>query len=165
MLQRYAGSDSPDARPDEDFDEITRNAPKASLSESIGSMFRSDQTPPFPQLVAQLFSQSNGSQRAGLLNMLLSTVGPMLFSQVMKQNGLSGLAGLLGGGQTQVTPQEAEQIPPDAVRDLAAQAQQQNPSIVDRISDYYAENPEVVKTLGTSALSSVLSGMANSFGR
>lgn len=164
-LKQYADNSQENPRAQEDFDQISRQAPKSSIADGISGLFRSDQTPPFPQLAAQLFSHSNGQQRAGLLNMLLSAVGPMLFSQILKGKGLSGLGDLFAGGQTQVTPQQAEQIPPDAVQDIAAQAQEQNPSIVDRIGDFYADHPDLVKSLGSGAVSSVLSRMASSFGK
>ena len=38
----------------------------------LAAAFRSDQTPPFGQMVSRLFSQSGGQQQAGLLNTLLA---------------------------------------------------------------------------------------------
>ncbi len=61
------------------------------------------------------------------------------------------------GGRTQVTPEEAERIPPDTVRRLASAAEKQDPSVVDKISQFYAQHPTVVKALGAGALGSALS--------
>ena len=39
---------------------------------------------------------------------------------------------------------------------MAAEAEKKDPSIVDRISQLYAQQPQLVKTLGAAALSVVL---------
>ncbi|HKQ52922.1 MAG TPA: hypothetical protein VJT74_11170 [Pyrinomonadaceae bacterium] len=59
-----------------------------------------------------------------------------------------------------MTPEQAQQIPPDAVEQIAQHAQKEDPSIVDRISDFYSEHPTLVKTLGTAALTILLSRLA-----
>lgn len=160
ILEQYTGSGNQPANADNDFDQVTQAAPRPAMADGIAAAFRSDQTPPFAQMVSQMFGQASGQERAGLLNMLISVVGPGLVSQVLGQQGLSGLAGMLGGGQTQVTPQQAEQVPPEAVGQVAAQAEQQDPSIIERVSDFFADNPALVKTLGTAALGLVMSRMA-----
>jgi hypothetical protein len=82
--------------------------------------------------------------------------------------GLGGVLGQLGGmlssGQQQVPPEVAAQVPPQAVEQLAQQAQQQDPSIVDRVSDFYAQNPTVVKTLGAVALGIAMRHLAKQKG-
>ena len=51
---------------------------------------KSDQTPPFAQMVAQMFGQANSQQQAGMLNQLLASLGP---------GALAALAsGAVGGG-------------------------------------------------------------------
>jgi hypothetical protein len=42
----------------------------------------------------------------------------------------------------------AEQIPAKSIEAVAAEAERKDPSIVDRISQFYADQPAVVKTLG-----------------
>ncbi|HYG79451.1 MAG TPA: hypothetical protein VD861_03640, partial [Pyrinomonadaceae bacterium] len=74
--------------------------------------------------------------------------------------GLSDLINIFKGGQQEVTPEQAQQIPPEAVQEMAQQAQKEDPSIIDRISDFYAEHPTLVKTLGTAALTILLSRVA-----
>jgi hypothetical protein len=150
MLEQYAGGQSA-GNAEQDFDQAARHAPPAALAPGLAEAFRSDQTPPFAQMVSQLFSQSDGGQRAGLLNTLLGAAGPGVLSQVL---------GGVGGGQGQITPHQANQIPPHLIEQAAAQAEQQNPSIVDRVSGFYAQHPGVVKALGGAALAAVLGGMA-----
>jgi len=57
---------------------------------------------------------------------------------------------LLGSGE--VGPQQANQVSPQQVQEIAANAQKQNPSVVDQVSSFYAQHPQVVKALGGLAL-------------
>jgi hypothetical protein len=162
MLQKYIGTQATQAphSVDDDFDQVTQAAPKSALSDGLAAAFRSDQTPPFGQMAAQLFGRSNGQQKANILNTLISIAGPALVSQLLSRGGSSGLAGLLGGGARQVTPQEAEQVPPQAVEEIASSAEKKDPSVIDRLSDFYAEHPSLVKTLGGAALTIALAKIA-----
>ncbi len=72
---------------------------------------------------------------------------------------LGGLAGLLGGG-SQVTPEQAQQVPPEAVHNLAQQAERNDPSIIDKASSFYAQHPTLVQGLGASALAMIMSHMS-----
>src|SRR5262249_30328459 len=97
LLQQYAGGGAGQPAPQvhNDFDQVAQNAPQGALANGIAAAFRSDQTPPFAQMVGQLFGQSNSAQQAGLLNTLLQSASPQVLQQVL---GGSGLAGLVGGG-------------------------------------------------------------------
>ncbi len=163
ILQQYNGA-QPDQAPqnvDNDFDQLAQNAPNSAIADGLAAAFRSDQTPAFGQMVSQMFGNADGQQRAGILNTLMRALGPTLISQVLSRGGgLSGLTGLLGGGQSEVTPEQAEQVSPEAVQELAAQAEQQDPSIIDRISGFYAEHPTLVKSLGAAALTIALAKIA-----
>jgi hypothetical protein len=169
VLQQYNGAGAAPAKStvQNDFDHIAQNAPQSALADGLAAAFRSEQTPDFGQMAAQLFNNSSGQQRAGILNTLISAAGPMILSQVLSRRansgggGLSSLIGLLSGGQqTEVTPEQAEQIPADAVAEIAAQAEKKDPSIIDRVSSFYAEHPTLVKTLGAAALTIALSQIA-----
>lgn len=158
ILQQYANSTQASERTEQDFDHAASTAPRDAVSQGLAEAFRSSQTPPFPNMLGQLFGNSSGMQRANMLNTLLAVAGPALMSGVLQRGGgMGNLAGLLNGGQ--VTPQEAEQIPPEAVEEIAREAEQRDPTIVDRVSDFYAEHPGLVKTLGAAALAVAMSGM------
>jgi hypothetical protein len=109
-----------------------------------------------------MFGQSSGNQRANILNTLIAAVGPALLSGALSRHGggLGSLAGMLGGGQAQITPEQADQIPPQAVEEIAREAEKKDPTIIDRVSDFYAENPMLFKTLGAAALAIAMRGMA-----
>jgi hypothetical protein len=154
ILEQYRGASTatPPATVEQDYSQVAESAPTSHLASGLAEAFRSNETPPFGQMLSSLFSNSNGQQRAGILNQLLGAVGPSLLAS----GGLSSLANLMDGGNS-VTPQQADQIPPETVKQLAEHAEKQNPSIVDQASQFYAQHPTVVKTLGAGALALIMS--------
>jgi hypothetical protein len=162
ILQQYSGAQGGQA-PDtvhDDFDQLSQQAPQSALADGLAAAFRSNQTPAFGQMVAQLFGNANGQQRAGILNTLISTLGPTIAAQLFSQGGLSGLAGQLSGGQHEVTPEQAEQVSPEAVQQIAEHAERKDPSVIDQVSNFYAEHPTLIKTIGAAALTIALAKIA-----
>lgn len=166
MLQRYMNPASvAPTEAEAHFDQVARTAPPDLVGQGIAGALRSDQTPPFNEMVAQLFGNSNPQQRAGLLNELLRSVGPGLLS------GLAGGAlgrilqnvqgGTPGASVPTVTPAQASEVTPQEVSEVAAHAEAKDPTIVDRVGGFYAEHPQVVKALGGIALAIALGHMAN----
>jgi hypothetical protein len=154
LLQRYADPGAAaGANTEQDFEQVSQAAPQQHLAGSLAEAFRSNQTPPFGQMLGTLFSNSNGQQRAGILNQLLGYVEPGLASGM--------LGNVLGGGASNVTPEQAQQVPPDVVGRLAEEAQRRDPSIVDRAGAFYAEHPTLVKSLGAASLGFIMSHMAS----
>ena len=132
VLEQYrnASSANPPQNVHQDFEHVAQTAPQGSIAGGLSQAFQSNQTPPFGQMLATLFSNSNGQQKAGILNQLISSVGPSLLSS----GALGSLAGMLHGGQ--VTPEQAQQVPPEVVQKMAEHAQRQDPSIVDQASHF-----------------------------
>ena len=93
------------------------------------------------------------------LNTLLSALGPSMLAS----GGLSSLAGLLRGGNN-VTPEQAEQVPPETIQQLAEHAEKKDPSIVDRASAFYAQHPTLVKALGAGSLALIMSHLSGKQG-
>jgi hypothetical protein len=138
------------------YDQVAHTVPQGDLADGLSEAFRSDQTPPFEQMVTGLFNQSSPDQKAGLLNQLIAALGSAGVAQVLaSKGGLGGLAGMLSGGR--VTPQQAEQVPPQAVEVLAQQAAKKDPSIIDRAAGFYAQHPTLVKAIGVGALALLMS--------
>lgn len=164
LLQQYGGAGAQPAHEqiNDHFDQFSQAAPQSALADGLSAAFRSNETPAFGQMLGQLFGQSNNQQRAGILNTLIGTLGPTIVSQVLQRQGggASGLAGLLGGGQTQVSPDAAAQVSPEAVAALATHAEQKDPSIIDTASNFYAQHPTLVKGLGAAALAIAMSKIA-----
>lgn len=156
-LEQYsgAGAANPPGNVHQDFEQVAQSAPQPQLAAGLSNAFRSNDTPPFGQMVGSLFSQSNGQQQAGILNRLMGSVGPA----AMSSGALGGLAGLLAGG-SQITPQQAQQVQPEAVQQLAEQAQKNNPSIIDEAGAFYAQHPTLIKALGAGSLAMIMSHMS-----
>jgi hypothetical protein len=165
ILQQYLGG-APNAnagRALDDFDQVAQNAPRAAMADGVTEALRSDQTPPFPQMVSQMFGQSDPTQRAGMLNQLIRGVGPGLLSSIA-----GGALGNLFRGHdapAAITPDQAATVSTEQVRQIAEHAEQHNPSIVDRMGDFYAEHPQLVKTIGGAALAIVLGRVAQGMQR
>ncbi|MGI8746513.1 MAG: hypothetical protein ACR2NN_28845 [Bryobacteraceae bacterium] len=162
LLQRYtnASASNPPPNVTQDFQQVAQNAPSTHLANGLADAFRSDQTPPFGQMIGNLFGNSNDQQRAGILNQLIGAAGPGLLSSGL----LGGLSGMLrsGGSQPQVTPEQARQVSPEAVQQIAEHAHQQNPSIIEQASNFYAQHPTLVQSLGAGSLALIMSRMSRS---
>lgn len=190
LLQQYMGgaAGADNTRATEDFDRVTQEAPREAVAHGVTQALRSDQTPPFPQMVGQMFGQSNPNQQAGMLNQLIAAAGPSLLGMLAGRGGaglggmgggmggglggLGGLGGMLGnllggagGGQPQITPEQASQLSPEQVQEIAQKAEQENPGVVERMGDFYAEHPNIVKGLGGAALAIALAHMAQGMRR
>jgi hypothetical protein len=170
ILEQYSGVNpqQPPPKVEQDFDDIARNSPHEELTHGLSEAFRSDQTPPFGNMVGQLFGQADTHQRTGMLNQLLGGLGPSVIGSL-----LGGLGGGLGGGalggllngatglqQVDLKPEDVERLSPEQVQELATRAERENPGIVDQMSRFYAQNPTLVKALGGAALAIALGKMS-----
>lgn len=149
VLGRYASGTGDHSAAERDFEHVAQAAPRPAVASGIADAFRSPQTAPFPQMLSQLFGQSAPSDRAHLLNTLATTLGPALVSQVLMRRGLQGAKQDESG---RIDPQVVQQMPQEAVEDLAAEAERKDPSVIDRISHVFADQPALVKKLGGAAL-------------
>jgi hypothetical protein len=155
IIGRYTGAPAGAAvaDPHEDFQQVAKAAPQNVVASGLSEMFRSDRTPSFAEMVGKLFGQSNPNQRAGLLNQLLGAAGGAGALGSLP----GGLAGMLGGGN--VSPQQAATISPDQVQQIAAHTEKHDPSVVDKVSSFYSQHPDVMKAVGGLALSIALQHM------
>ena len=139
------------------FDQVVQAAPRSVIADGLAAAFRSDQTPGFGQMLSTLFNNSNGEQKAGMLNQLISAVSPAMLGQILSGTGLAGLVGAAGA---QLTPDQAQKVSPEVMQQLATNAQKANPSIIDSLSTFYAQHGSLVKTLGSAVLMVVLAKIA-----
>jgi hypothetical protein len=141
------------------YDEVASSDPHGTLADGLSHAFNSDQTPPFEHMVSGLFGRSNPEQKAGLLNQVLGALGPGTASQILSSLGLGSLAGAAVSGG--LTPQQAQQVPPEAVQSIAQQAAKKDPSIVDKAAGFYAQHPTLVKAIGVGALALLMSKISS----
>jgi hypothetical protein len=168
ILEQYGGA-NPNQPPndvEQHFDQVAQYSPHDDLADGLSEAFRSNQTPPFPNMVGQLFGQADNNQRAGMMNQLLGALGPAVIGSFLNR-GVGGggmLGGLLNGAmgqqQMRVRPEDVEQMRPDEFQELAAQAERENPGVIDQMSRFYAQNPTMVKALGGAALAIALGKMS-----
>jgi hypothetical protein len=150
VLNRYADGGGDHGQAASDFDHVAQGAPRDAIGTGLADAFRSPQTPPFADMLGQLFGQSGGTQRAGVLNALLTTLGPVVVSRMLAKRNASA-AQHIGAGQP-ISADVAAQIPAEDVQALAAEAERKDPSIVDRLGHFYADQPALIKGLGGAAL-------------
>ena len=155
LAGKFASGSASDADVHAAYDQVASTVPQGSLAAGLGHAFKSDQTPPFEQMVSGLFGQSNPDQKAGLLNQLLGSLPPGTGSQILSSLGLGGVAAAAAGGT--VTPQQAQQVSPEAVQTIARQAAKQDPSIMDKAAGFYAQHPTLIKAIGAGALALLMS--------
>ena len=145
------------------FDEVAKAVPPDMLAHGVTETLRSEQTPPFGDMVGQLFGRSNPQQQAGVLNQILSSLGPTALSS-LGGGTLGRVLGNMDSGSRAaptLTPEQASQVTPDQVGQIAAHAEKQDPGIVDRIGGFYGQHPDLVRSLGGMALAVLLCKMAN----
>jgi hypothetical protein len=163
LVQQYAAGQPQGAPPgqvEQHYDQVAQTAPCSTIAGGLADAFRSGEAGGFGQIASQLFGNSAGGQQANLLNTLLATAGPGLAGALSSGN-LPGLSSILGGGAPrQLTPEEASQVPPEEIQHLANHVQNNDPSIIDRVSEIYAEHPTVVKSLGSAALAIAMAKIA-----
>src|ERR1043166_5447486 len=162
ILQQYAGTAAGATREiaHQHFDEVSAAAPPEILGQGLGDAFRADSTPPFGQMVSEIFGRSNPQQQAGVLNQLLRSIGPGVLAAL--GGGILGrLSAPSTAGSPQLTPEQASQVTPQQVQEIAARAEQHDPGVLDKVGGFYAEHPQLVKTLGSAALAIALAGVAN----
>jgi hypothetical protein len=150
-LTTSGGAATAPADPHADYSAIAKVAPPNVVADGLTQAFQSDRTPSFPEMVSSLFRNSNPDQKAGLLNNLLGAINPAALASVPGLNKLSG---------TGVTPADASRISADQVQQAAAQAHRDDPSIINRVSGFYAQHPDVVKALGGAAITIAIQSIA-----
>lgn len=164
ILKQYADpASAPSGNVAGHFDQVAQQSSVQDLGNSVAAAFRSDATPPFGQMIGDLFGKSDPNQRAGILNQIVQSVGA---------GGLASVAGgalgrVLGpaaatGATPQITPEQAAQISPADAGALATHAEKQNGSIIDMAASFYAQHPTLVKSLGASALAIALGHLHSS---
>lgn len=143
----------------EHFDQVARSAPSDVVGQGVADAFKSDNTPPFGEMVGQLFGRSTPQQQAGAVNQMLGSIGPGALAAL--GGGILGrMFGKSDGAPPQLSPEQATQLTPQQVQDMATHAEQHDPGVMDKLGTFYASHPELVKTLGTAALTVALATVA-----
>ncbi|NMM08124.1 hypothetical protein [Polaromonas sp.] len=156
LLQQALGGNA-----EKHFDAVAQQAPPDQLGAGLAEAMRSKETPPFGSMVSQMFGQSSPTQQAGVLNQILAALGPAAATALAS----GALGRVLAPGQSQLTPEQAAQVSPDQVSEIATQAEQAQPGVVDQVSQFYAQHSGLIKVLGGAALAIAMAKMKNNLDR
>jgi hypothetical protein len=142
-----------------DFDHVASAVPTNTLADGIAHAMRSDATPEFGTMVSSLFSQANPAQRSAMLSTLVAACGPAAQRILGGMGAPAAAAGASGAvpDSTGAPTEPVQDVHPAAVEALANHAVGQDPSIIDKMSGFYAQHPTLVKGLGAVALATVMS--------
>jgi hypothetical protein len=161
ILRQYQTGATPSpAAVNAHFDQVASAVPANVLADGLAHAMTSSQTPPLGQIVSSLFNQANPAQKAAVLNQLMSALGPAAVAAATAGT-LGGAPELAATSGTAISPQQAQQVSPATVTQLADRAQAADGSIVNQLSAFYAQHPTLVKGLGVGALALVMSHIAN----
>lgn len=152
ILNRYLGGNASAGSTADDFHAVTQNAPTDVISKGLQAALNSSETPAAGQMIGQMFEQSSPEQRAAMLNQLIAALGPSA------QGVLGGILGSSLGGAVapNVDAGQAANVSTQQVEEAVTQAQQHSPAILGGLSDFCAQHPTLVKTLGSAALAIAL---------
>ena len=146
LLGKYATGATPTGDAGAHFQQVAQSVDKGTLAGGIAEVLRSDKTPPFSQLVSQLFASASGEQKTAMLATLLSAI------PANQRSKIASMIPALGGASPDLGTPPAEGVSPKDVQTLAQHVEKQDSSIVDKMSQLYAAHPTLVKTLGASAM-------------
>ena len=146
-LSQIANAISQNSQPQQSHvDEIVRDAPRDTVREGLREAFDAGDTPSMGEQVGQMFGQSSNQQQAGLINQVIQALGPAA--------ALAGgvLQKVMKPGEQQVDADAVAQLSPTEVTQVVNEAQQQQPELSQRLSEFYADNSGLIKALGGVAL-------------
>ena len=146
LLTQYAVGSVPAGDAGTHFQQVAQSVDSHTVAHGIATAMRSDQTPPFSQMISQLFASGSSDQRTAMLNTLLSVVPPEQRAQISTL--IPGLGPAFAGSQSQA----GANVSPGAIQQLAQHVEQQDAGIVDKMSALYAQHPTLVRTLGSAAM-------------
>lgn len=162
MLKQYADGNAPSGNPEEHFDQVAQNVPSSTVAGGLASALGSAGSGGFGEMASKLFANGNSNAQAGMLGTLLAAAGPAVLAEFSQSHPGSPLTGMLQQGLTSLTPQQAAAVDPNEVQALAANVHQENPGIIGRISEIYAEHPTAIKALGAGALAIAMKHISES---
>src|SRR5262244_751068 len=115
MLNQYVSGGAPSGDTAAHFQQVAQSVDRGTLAQGIAAAMRSDDTPPFSQLVSQLFASGSGEQKLAMLSTLFASVPPDVRTQLSSM--------FPGLGEPVTSPTSAQAVSPDAVQQLAEHAQ------------------------------------------
>jgi len=144
MLAQYASGTAPAGDTAAHFDQMAKSVDQNTIAKGIAAAMHSNDTPPFAQMVSQLFANGSAEQKMAMITTLLSSIPSEQRARLSSM--IPGLGSVASGAAS------PNAIPPSAVQTLAEHVEQHDPGIVEKMSAFYAAHPTLVKTLGSAAV-------------
>jgi len=164
VLQQYAAETGVHSvqKVEQDFVAVAQHVPAEHVTSGLAEAMHSEQTPPFEDMVGESFERGSDDLKAAMLKQLIEGSSPVVLQPLIDEGLLPRAAA--GAGQPAVPVDTAlvQNLDVDVVRRLAREAAQDDPSIIDRMSEFFAVDPAAGRTLGGVALSVALSKIAAS---
>jgi hypothetical protein len=162
VLQQYAAETGVHSvqKVEQDFMAIAQSVPAEHVTNGLAEAMHSEHTPPFEDMVGDSFQRGSPELRAAMLKQLIDGASPAAVKPLVDEGLLPRLANGSGHPAVPVDTVLAESLDTDVVRRLARAAAAEDPSVIDRMSEFFAVDPAAGRTLGGVALSVALSKIA-----
>lgn len=162
LLQQYAAETGVHSvqKVEQDFVAIAQRVPAEHVTTGLAEAMHSEQTPPFEDMVGDSFERGSSELRAAMLKQLIDGASLSAVKPLIDDGLLPRLANGSGHPAVPVDAVLVEGLDTSVVRRLARAAAMEDPSVIDRMSEFFAVDPAAGRTLGGVALSVALSKIA-----
>ena len=145
---------------EQDFVAVAQHVPAEHVTTGLAEAMHSEHTPPFEDMVGEAFERGSDELRAAMLKQLIDGAGPAVLKPLIDDGQLPRAANGAEHPEVPVDTGLVQQLDTEVVRRLAREAAQEDPSIIDRMSEFFAVDPAAGRTLGGAALSVALTKIA-----
>ena len=162
VLQQYAAETGVHSvqKVEEDFVAVAQHVPAEHVTTGLAEAMHSEKTPPFEDMVADSFERGSDEVRAAMLKQLIDGASPAVVKPLIDDGLLPRAANGSGHPAVPVDTALVQDLDTEVVRRLAREAAIEDPSVINRMSEFFAVDPAAGRTLGGVALSVALSKMA-----
>lgn len=159
-LQQYAAETGVRSvqKVEADFVEVAQKLHLEELMTGLVEAIHSEHTPSFEEVVGESFARGDEEQKADMLKRLLAAAGPEAMQPLVEEGLLQADARL--PPIEAISAEQASRVTPELMQRIAYEAARHDPGIIERMTSFYAENPDLGKTLGGATLSVALGRLA-----
>jgi hypothetical protein len=162
VLQQYAAETGVHSvqKVEQDFVAVAQSVPAEHVTTGLAEAMHSEQTPPFEDMVGESFERGDAALRTAMLRQLIDGASPAVVKPLIDDGILPRAANGSWQPDVPVDATLARQLNTDVVRRIAREAAQDDPSVINRMSAFFAVDPDAGRTLGGAALSVALNKIA-----
>ncbi|OWW22452.1 hypothetical protein [Noviherbaspirillum denitrificans] len=162
VLQQYAAETGVHSvqKVEQDFVAVAQHVPAEHVTTGLAEAMHSEQTPPFEDMVGEAFERGSDELRVSMLRQLIDGASPAVLKPLIDDGQLPRAANGSGSPAVPIDAALVQDLDVDVVRRLARGAAQEDASVIDRMSEFFAVDPAAGKTLGGAALSVALGKIA-----